>query len=100
MSKFTGTLEQQRLQDLLRQIRLDAGVKQSDLAEQLGHSQSFISKYESGEKRLDLLELRQICEALGTSLSEFVSRFERSGDESKQTISKSAKTLLGERKKH
>jgi transcriptional regulator with XRE-family HTH domain len=99
MSKFTGTAEQQRLQVLLRQIRLEAGVKQNDLAERLGHSQSFVSKYESGEKRLDLLELRQICETLGISLSEFVHRFEGSVDGSKQAISKSAKTLLGKRTK-
>jgi transcriptional regulator with XRE-family HTH domain len=100
MSKFTGTSEQQRLQELLRKIRLDAGLKQINLAEQLGQSQSFVSKYESGERRLDLLELRQICEALGMSLLEFVRKFERPDNEGKPTVSKSAKTLLGKRAKH
>lgn len=100
MSKFTGTSEQQRLQELLRQIRMDVGLKQTDLAEQLGQTQSFVSKYESGERRLDLLELRQICEALGMSLLEFVRKFESSVNESERTISKSTKALLGKRAKH
>ncbi|MGB7925268.1 MAG: helix-turn-helix transcriptional regulator [Pyrinomonadaceae bacterium] len=100
MSKFTGTSEQRRLQALLRQIRIDAGLKQSDLAERLGQSQSFVSKYESGERRLDLLELRQICEAVEISLSEFVNRFGGSANEGKQPVSKSAKAFLGKRAKH
>lgn len=100
MTKFTGTSEQQRLQELLRQIRMDAGLKQTDLAERLGQSQSFVSKYESGERRLDLLELRQICEAIGMRLSEFVRKFESSANEGEQTISKSTKALLGKRAKH
>ncbi len=39
---------------------------------------SFVSKYESGERRLDLIELREICEALKISLADFVNRFEES----------------------
>jgi len=61
---------------LLRQVRTEAGLRQVDLAKKLRQPQSFVSKYESGERRLDLLELRQVCEALGISLSDFVRRFE------------------------
>lgn len=102
MSKFTGTAEQLCLQLLLRQLRVDAGLKQADLADKLGQPQSFVSKYESGERRLDLLEIRQICEAAGVSLSDFVHRFESSINtyESEQAVSKSAKTILGKRTKH
>lgn len=70
--------QQESLQRLLRQIRLDVGLRQVDLANRLGRPQSFVSKYESGEKRLDILELRQICEAVGISLVEFVRRLEDS----------------------
>jgi len=70
----------QRFLLLLRQTRLDAGLRQSDLAQKLRQPQSFVSKYESGERRIDLLELREICEALGVSLAEFVRRFERDID--------------------
>jgi len=83
MPKSIGSTEQQKLQELLKQIRIDANLKQTDLAELLGQSQSFVSKYESGERRLDLLEIRQICKALRISLTEFVNRFESLLDESK-----------------
>ncbi len=61
---------------LLRQIRTEAGLRQVDLARRLRQPQSFVSKYESGERRLDLLELQQVCSALGISLGDFVKRFE------------------------
>ena len=38
--------------------------------------QSYVSKYESGERRLDLLELRQVCNALDISLEAFIRRLE------------------------
>ena len=77
MEKSLFTPAQEKLQAVLRQIRLGAGLRQSDLAAKLGQPQSFVSKYESGERRLDLPELRQICQAVGISLAELVERFER-----------------------
>ncbi len=76
MGKSIGTTEQKRLLALLRQIRIDGGLRQVDLAERVGQPQSFVSKYESGERRLDLLELRQICKAVGIALTDFVRMFE------------------------
>jgi len=78
MEKSISTPEQRKLQELLRQVRLGAGLRQQDLAKKLAQPQSFVSKYESGERRLDLLEIRQICQALGISLREFVERLEKS----------------------
>jgi transcriptional regulator with XRE-family HTH domain len=78
MNKSLYTPEQEKLQALLRQIRLGAGLRQSDLAARLDQPQSFVSKYESGERRLDVIEVRQICEAVGISLSDFVDRLEES----------------------
>lgn len=75
--RFVKTLED-HLHALLRSIRLEAGLRQSDLAARLGRPQSFVSKYESGERRLDLVELRAVCQAMGISLEEFVQKFERS----------------------
>ncbi len=83
MVKFVGSAEQSILQNLLKRFRTDANLKQSELAEILDQSQSFVSKYESGERRLDLLELWQICQALNTTLSEFVAEFERQLNETK-----------------
>src|SRR5437588_8952755 len=76
MDKSIFTPEQESLQQVLRQLRLGAGLRQEDLAARLNEPQSFVSKYESGERRLDLIELRQICRALGVTLLELVSRFE------------------------
>lgn len=66
-----------KLLNLLKEVRLEAGLRQEDLANALGQSQSFVSKYESGERRLDLIELQQICKVLGFSLSKFIGRFEQ-----------------------
>jgi transcriptional regulator with XRE-family HTH domain len=70
--------KQKALLSLLRQVRIEAGMRQEDLARALGMPQSFVSKVESGERRLDLLELRDVCDALTIPLVQFVHRFEQS----------------------
>jgi transcriptional regulator with XRE-family HTH domain len=69
--------EQKVLLSLLRQLRTDAGITQVEMAERLGKPQPFVSYYESGARRLDLLELRQVCGVLGISLTRFVQQFEK-----------------------
>ena len=66
----------QVVRDLVREIRLAAGMRQRDTAERLGRPQSFVSKYESGERRLDILEIRAVCHACGVPLEAFVHRLE------------------------
>lgn len=61
---------------LLRQLRQEAGLSQKQLADRLEKPQSFVSKYESGERRLDILELRGICQQLHTNLPHFAQRLE------------------------
>lgn len=75
MEKSIYTPDHQRLCQHLRQLREAQGLTQSDLAEKLEVNQTFVSKYERGERRLDLLELRQVCEALDTPLTELVADF-------------------------
>jgi transcriptional regulator with XRE-family HTH domain len=76
MGKNTFTADQEKLQMLLRQIRREADLSQVELAHKLGLPQSFVSKYELGERRLDVLEIRQICKAVGLSLEDFVRKLE------------------------
>jgi transcriptional regulator with XRE-family HTH domain len=76
MSMRNSPTHEVRLQALLREVRTEAGLRQADLAERLGQPQSFVSKYESGERRLDILELREVCQAVGISFQEFVRRLE------------------------
>jgi hypothetical protein len=70
--------EQKVLQSLLRQLRVDAGFRQRDIAKALGKRPAFVSYYETGARRLDLLELREVCKFLGLSLGAFVRKFEKS----------------------
>ncbi len=76
VKKSIHSYEQRVLRTLLREAREQAGMTQTELSRKLGRSQSFVSKYEAGELGLDVLELRAICQAMGVSLPDFISRFE------------------------
>lgn len=65
------------LQKLLISVRKEANLTQADLATGLSKPQSYISKYESGERRLDIIEIRDVCLQCGLSLPEFSSRLEQ-----------------------
>lgn len=60
----------ERFRDLLRQARIDAGLTQMELAEKLGKPQSYVSKAELGERRLDFLETLDFCAACGKDVKE------------------------------
>lgn len=77
VEKTIFTPEFRELLVLLKEIRQKNGVTQFDLAEALGTTQSVISKYERGERRIDLIQLRDFCNAIGTTLPKFVREFER-----------------------
>ncbi|WP_334068215.1 helix-turn-helix domain-containing protein [Nereida ignava] len=62
--------------NLLKELRVNAGLRQVDLAKKLRVPQSMISKYEVGERRLDLLEVREICSVLEISLVDFIKQLE------------------------
>ena len=83
MKKTNRELQREKLQELLKRIRQDKGIRQIELAEKLGVPQSFVSKYESGDRQLDILELRRICQAVGISMQEFMRKLEDSLNESK-----------------
>jgi transcriptional regulator with XRE-family HTH domain len=77
MPKTIFSTGQITLQNLLREARTKAELTQASLAKKLQRPQSFVAKYENGERRLDLIELRQICCALNLPLIELVKRFEK-----------------------
>ena len=76
MQKSISSYQHKILIPLLKQIRIDAGLKQVELAQKLGKHQSFVSKYESGERQLDILELRYICNTLDISFIDFSKKLE------------------------
>jgi transcriptional regulator with XRE-family HTH domain len=62
---------------MLREAREQAGYTQVELAERLGQTQSFVTKVERGDRRLDIVQLRTICRELGLTATDFVRRWER-----------------------
>jgi transcriptional regulator with XRE-family HTH domain len=76
MEKSIYTDEYAVALELLRQARARAGLTQIELAEQLGTTQSIVSKYERGELRLDIIQLRTFCRVLGSGLPEFTAALE------------------------
>ena len=75
MPRSTTVDKQEAVQTLLVSLRTEKGLRQVDLAERLGKPQSFVSKYESGERRLDFAEVYSVCEALDVPFVEFAERF-------------------------
>jgi transcriptional regulator with XRE-family HTH domain len=73
--KAIHSAQQAHLQELLRRVRKEAGLTQVELGQRLDEPQSLISDYERGERRLDLIELKQVCDAAGIDLVEFVQQF-------------------------
>jgi transcriptional regulator with XRE-family HTH domain len=65
MQKTLKSTDYARLIDLLVAARKAAEVRQQALAKKLGKPQSFVAKYENGERRLDVIEFVAIAHALG-----------------------------------
>ena len=63
------------LAQLLRDLRIKANLTQKEVAVALDKPQSYVSKYESSERRLDMIELADLCKVLNVSLPELAARF-------------------------
>jgi transcriptional regulator with XRE-family HTH domain len=63
-----------RLRELLIEARRKAGLTQVELAQRLSKPQSFVSKYELGERRLDVIEFLEVTEALGVKAENVLKR--------------------------
>ena len=77
MTKRRALLVRAALPQLLRKMRGEAGLSQVALAKRINRPQSFVSKYESGARRLDIVEVFEICAACGITLTSFSGRLER-----------------------
>ena len=77
MKKRIYIAQRGRLVSLLREMRMEAGLTQVDLAARIEKDQAYVSRYESGQRRLDVLEVREICQAVGVTLEKFTKRLEK-----------------------
>ena len=77
MPKTIHRPEYSLLRELVREERVRAGVTQADLSARLNRSQSFVSDVERGVRRLDVIELRDMCQVLGSNFLEVVAEFEK-----------------------
>ncbi len=65
MTQSTFSRRSDYLRKVLVRTRRDAGLTQVELAKRLGRPQSFVSKVECGERRLDVVEFLDVSHALG-----------------------------------
>ena len=72
MPKSLFTKRYTIFREYLQQARIDAGLSQDELAKKMGWDQTYISKIERGVRRVDLIELMGVCDALGVDAVEFV----------------------------
>lgn len=77
MKSFDSTKRYERFKALLIQYRNKASITQAMLAEKLHRPQSFVSKYEGGERRLDVIEFLEVAKALEIDPYEFLRELEK-----------------------
>jgi len=77
VAKSAFTRKHEHFRALLADARRNAGLTQVALAKKLGRPQSFVSKFESGERRLDVIEFLEVARALGIDPGHIVAELER-----------------------
>ena len=77
MEKSIYTREYAVILRMLKEARESAGITQVQLANKLKLSQSFVTKMERGDRRIDVVQLRTICRIYGITLVEFVRQMEK-----------------------
>jgi transcriptional regulator with XRE-family HTH domain len=75
MQKSLKSAKYARFVELLVAVRHKAGIRQQALAKKLGRPQSFIAKYEGGERRIDVVEFVEIARALGAEPVKLFQKF-------------------------
>jgi len=74
MKKSIHTKKYQHFCELLIEARESKGLTQKQVAIKLDRPQSFVSKYENGERRIDVLEFLEICKAIGVSANGIIGK--------------------------
>ena len=75
------TTRYQHFREILVEARAKRGLSQAALAEKLGRLQTFVSKYERGERRLDVIEFLEVAAALDLDPHTVLRKLRAAGDE-------------------
>lgn len=74
MKKSIHTKKYKKFCELLVEARQSKNLMQKQLAEKLSKPQSFVSKYENGERRLDVVEFTEICDIIGVNPKKIIDK--------------------------
>jgi len=83
MGRYTWSAREEILLKILKEVRASTGLSQRGLMNVLERPQSYISKYERGDRRLDILELKELCDACGLKLADVAKQIEDEIDAAK-----------------
>ena len=78
MTKTIRSSGHMALCDALIAARKSAGLTQAQLADRLECHQSFVARVESGQRRIDVVELVVICRAIGTTATDILAEVDAS----------------------
>jgi transcriptional regulator with XRE-family HTH domain len=78
VTKSVFTKKYERFLSILTGLRKDKGLSQAQLAKKLKRPQSFVSKYERGERRLDVIEFLEVAKILEADPREIITRLMKS----------------------
>jgi transcriptional regulator with XRE-family HTH domain len=77
VSKSAFTQSNDEFRALLKELRVRKGLTQADVAERLRLPQSYVSKVETGERRMDFVETAAFCDAIGVGLTVLAKMFSK-----------------------
>lgn len=83
MLKSVHTARHKLFCESLRHARKAAGLTQQEVAKRLGEHQSFVSRYETGERRLDVVEYLEVTKAIAVDPPRHLRNFIRTVDRTK-----------------
>ena len=72
MPRMVNNDEHMEIVKRLKEARLEAGLDQVEVAKKLGRTQSYVSKIESGQRRFDVLQLKEFAKLYQKSLDFFI----------------------------
>jgi ribosome-binding protein aMBF1 (putative translation factor) len=77
MTRSAFSRQAEQFREMMRAERERAGLTQTMLSQQLERPQSYVSKYERGERRLDVIEFLEVARIVGFDASRFIERLQQ-----------------------